>query len=280
MFENFFDMPAVLLCARLIDIVDREEAGKEKYHLIWPDVLSSLIENFDYRSFKEDKGYFYPSMKADIQKYVHPCSDKFKEWLKRLRKDGRILFLITNSQADFSMFVLENAFGKDWLSYFNVAVSRAGKPGFFKNQRPFLEVVNGVAGKDEIRDLEEGHYYAEGNSTDLERFVGKLTNKTDVKVLFFGDSLVSDVYPPKYFANWNTVALLEEMAVEDNSSCTLNQQQQDKENNSSREPDTKKPKFSEDTVSTSAQALRRNRALRSARVLRKDAGMSTADLYN
>ena len=28
MFENFFDMPAMLLCARLIDIVDKEVSYK------------------------------------------------------------------------------------------------------------------------------------------------------------------------------------------------------------------------------------------------------------
>ena len=50
-------------------------------------------------------------MKADVHKYVRTFSDKSKEWLTKLRKEGRKLFLITNSQADFSMFVLKAAFG-------------------------------------------------------------------------------------------------------------------------------------------------------------------------
>ena len=58
-----------------------------------------------------NKGYFYPAMKADVHKYVRTFSDKSKEWLTKLRKEGRKLFLITNSQADFSMFVLKAAFG-------------------------------------------------------------------------------------------------------------------------------------------------------------------------
>lgn len=44
--------------------------------------------------------------------------------------------------------------------------------------------VNEIAGEREVRDLEEGKYYAEGNSMDLERFIGKLTDKKDVKVMF------------------------------------------------------------------------------------------------
>jgi hypothetical protein len=35
--------------------------------------------------------------------------------------------------------------------------------------------------------------------------------------LFCGDSLLSDVYPPRYFSNWKTVALLEELEVEINN---------------------------------------------------------------
>ena len=59
----------------------------------------------------ENRGYFYPALKADVHKYVKPSSEKLKVWLKKLREEGKKLFLITNSQADFSMFVLENAFG-------------------------------------------------------------------------------------------------------------------------------------------------------------------------
>ncbi|XP_028411756.1 5'-nucleotidase domain-containing protein 1-like isoform X2 [Dendronephthya gigantea] len=248
MFENFFDMPAMLLCARLIDIMDTQDTGKEKYKLIWPDVLSSLIVNFDYSSFGDNKGYFYPALKADIAKYIKPTSKKLKEWLKKLRNNGKKVFLITNSQADFSMFVLENAFGADWRSYFDVAISRAEKPGFFRDKNPFVEVVNRVNGKDPIQSLEADKYYALGNSSELEEYLCKLTGKTEMKILFFGDSLLSDVYPPKCFANWQTVALLEELELEiDNEVDGQNDNVNNGEDCADDEPDTKKQKLNEDT---------------------------------
>ncbi|CAB3994135.1 Hypothetical predicted protein [Paramuricea clavata] len=245
MFENFFDMPAMLLCARLIDIVDKEDGGKEKYKLVWPDVLSSLIVNFDYNSFAENKGFFYPALKSDIHKYIKPSSEKLKEWLKKLRNKGMKLFLITNSQADFSMFVLENAFGTDWRSYFDVYISRAEKPGFFRDKRPFLEVVNRVNGKDPVESLEDGKDYAKGNSTQLEKYLAKLSGKTDMKVLFCGDSLLSDVYPPRYFSNWQTVALLEELEVEINNKVCEKHEIDKTDDGTGYEPDTKKQKLNE-----------------------------------
>ena len=43
--------------------------------------------------------------------------------------------------------------------------------------------MNGVTKEEEVKELEEGKYYADGNCADLERFFGKLTGKTDVKVM-------------------------------------------------------------------------------------------------
>ena len=94
---------------------------QEAYSTGLPSVLmtsicsqSSLelnVINCIFGFVSDDKGYFYPALKADISKYIKPTSQKLKEWLKKLRKDGKKVFLITNSQADFSMFALENAFG-------------------------------------------------------------------------------------------------------------------------------------------------------------------------
>ena len=36
-----------------------------------------------------------------------------------------------------------------------------------------------------------------------------------LQVLFFGDSLRSDIYPSKNYASWDTVMLVEEMQAED-----------------------------------------------------------------
>ena len=35
------------------------------------------------------------------------------------------------------------------------------------------------------------------------------------QVVYFGDSMKSDVYPPKHFASWDTVAVLEELEAEE-----------------------------------------------------------------
>ena len=36
-----------------------------------------------------------------------------------------------------------------------------------------------------------------------------------MQVVYFGDSMKSDVYPPKKFIQWDTVAVLEELEAEE-----------------------------------------------------------------
>ena len=56
------------------------------------------------------------------------------------------------------------------------------------------------------------------------------------QVLYFGDSLRSDVFPSKQYANWETVYILEEMDLETMTEC---------EKNNDGEPQAKKQKILE-----------------------------------
>jgi len=42
-----------------------------------------------------------------------------------------------------------------------------------------------------------------------------------MQVLFFGDSMRSDINPAKKYANWDTVLVLEEMEAELNDTCDI-----------------------------------------------------------
>ena len=68
--------------------------------------------------------------------------------------------------------------------------------------------------------------FLEGNSQELTRFIKQHLNKDDdPKVLYFGDSLRSDIVPVKKHSSWSVVMVLEEVVAEQHASCTSNNEQ-------------------------------------------------------
>ena len=50
------------------------------------------------------------------------------------------------------------------------------------------------------------------------RFFSNIPFLSVVQVVYFGDSMKSDVYPPQKFMQWDTVAVLEELEAEEMAS--------------------------------------------------------------
>ncbi|XP_031567807.1 5'-nucleotidase domain-containing protein 1-like [Actinia tenebrosa] len=49
-FETFFDLPAALVAAKLVDVIDAKSGRPEKY-TFWPDIMEAFILNFSPSSF-------------------------------------------------------------------------------------------------------------------------------------------------------------------------------------------------------------------------------------
>ncbi|KAA8583247.1 hypothetical protein FQN60_015793, partial [Etheostoma spectabile] len=45
----------------------------------------------------EDAGTYFPSVKRDPGRYLQPCSDSVKTWLRSMKSAGKVLLLITSS---------------------------------------------------------------------------------------------------------------------------------------------------------------------------------------
>eukprot|EP00112_Aurelia_sp_Birch-Aquarium-sp1_P010513 Seg2241.1 transcript_id=Seg2241.1/GoldUCD/mRNA.D3Y31 product="5'-nucleotidase domain-containing protein 1" protein_id=Seg2241.1/GoldUCD/D3Y31 len=216
-FENFFDMPIGVLCARIVDIIDEKNGKQNEYHF-WPDVVNSLMNSFGPKCFSEHRGYFFSTIKSDADAYVKKCPKDVVEWLRNLRKAGKVTFLITQSHVDYTKFLMKFAIGENWMELFDYVITDAKKPDFFFAQpkdRPFKYTDAKMA--DSICDNLQRHCcYAQGTAIRLENdFKKLLNNKEDIKVVYFGDSPKSDIYPPHKFRQWHTVAILEEMEAEE-----------------------------------------------------------------
>ncbi|XP_017790577.1 PREDICTED: 5'-nucleotidase domain-containing protein 1 [Habropoda laboriosa] len=211
---DYFDVSSSLTFARLIDTLDKEQGGPLNAYNVWPDMLDGLIEMYDRDHFKLDRGHFFPSIKSHPDKYMYKCTTRTKTWLKELKKH-RTTFLITGSNADFVDFTATFVLGEDWKSLFDIIICYARKPGFFNENRPFLQVINYEEGDIiESKDLKRGGMYSQGNWKGLIEFLGYVSDKQNPRCLYVGDNLVQDIYVPNSYAQCDTVAVIEEQMSE------------------------------------------------------------------
>eukprot|EP00794_Sanderia_malayensis_P000515 gene515-1164_t len=227
-FENFFDMPIGVLCARIVDIKDQNKEKISVYDF-WSDMIEALSNSFGPMCFTEHTGYFFSTISENADKYIKKCPREVVKWLKSLKEAGKITFLLTQSHAAYTKFLMEYSIGNDWMDLFDFVLTDAKKPDFFKigtNLRPFL-ALDGEIYSRPVEQLERKTCYAHGNAGILEGTAKRILGKDSIKVVYFGDSPKSDVFPPRNYANWDSVAVLEEMEAEEvhfrkHSSCNTN----------------------------------------------------------
>ncbi|NWV56456.1 NT5D1 protein, partial [Daphoenositta chrysoptera] len=211
LYDNYFDLPGALLCARVVDSLDQHD-GQKKYDF-WKDMVAAIQHNYKISAFKEDCGMYFPEVKNHPDKYLQRCPESVKKWLKQLKNAGKILLLITSSHSDYCRLLCEHVLGNDFEEYFDILITNALKPGFFShtpNQRPFRTLENDEE-QEALLSLDKPGWYSQGNATQLYDLLKKMTGKLDPKVVYFGDSMHSDVFPARHYSNWETVFILEEL---------------------------------------------------------------------
>lgn len=92
-------------------------------------------------------------------------------------------------------------------------ITNALKPGFFSHlpsQRPFRTLENDEE-QEALPSLDKPGWYSQGNAVHLYELLKKMTGKPEPKVVYFGDSMHSDIFPARHYSNWETVLILEEL---------------------------------------------------------------------
>uniref|UniRef100_A0A673JQZ9 5'-nucleotidase domain-containing protein 1 n=1 Tax=Sinocyclocheilus rhinocerous TaxID=307959 RepID=A0A673JQZ9_9TELE len=141
---------------------------------------------FGHISCLEDTGTYFPSVKRCPGRYLQPCSDAVKRWLRSMKKSGKILLLITSSHSDYCRLVCEHILGSDFEELFDIIITNALKPGFFSlvpQQRPFRTLVDDVEDSEGLPSLEKPGWYSQESELDqiLRQRSGQAANnhKTD-----------------------------------------------------------------------------------------------------
>ncbi|KAJ1154998.1 hypothetical protein NDU88_007735 [Pleurodeles waltl] len=210
-YDNYFDLPGALLCARIVDCLGERESSK-KYDF-WKDMIAAIEHNYNSSAFKENSGLYFPALKEHPSKYVHPCPESVKSWIRRLKEAGKILVLITSSHSDYCRLLCEHILGKNFEELFDIIITNALKPGFFSqtpDQRRFHTLENDKE-QDVLPFLDKPGWYSQGNWIQLYDLLKKMSGKPEPKVVYFGDSMRSDIFSAHHYSNWETVLILEEL---------------------------------------------------------------------
>ncbi|XP_038626097.1 5'-nucleotidase domain-containing protein 1 [Tachyglossus aculeatus] len=214
-YDNYFDLPGSLLCAKLVDCLTRN--GVQKPFEFWKDIVAGIQHNYKMSAFKENCGMYFPEVKKDPGKFLQKCPASVTRWLRQLKNSGKVLLLITNSHSDYCRLLGEYVLGSDFTDLFDIVITNALKPGFFSqipNQRPFRTLENDEEGES-LPSLEKPGWYSQGNASQLYELLKKMTGKPEPKVVYFGDSMHSDIFPARHYSKWETVLILEELGMGD-----------------------------------------------------------------
>ncbi|KAJ1865416.1 hypothetical protein LPJ73_000002 [Coemansia sp. RSA 2703] len=138
--------------------------------------------------------------------------------LETLKREGKRLFLLTNSGYDYVNTGLTYLFNtKKWRDVFDVVIVSARKPSWYLSHRPFRLVPTDNGSRRTnvqpwafVDHFEEGQVYSGGN---LMTFTN-ITGYSDRNVMYFGDHLYSDLRDPSIQKGWFTGAIVSELKYE------------------------------------------------------------------
>ncbi|XP_055373214.1 5'-nucleotidase domain-containing protein 1 [Condylostylus longicornis] len=211
---DYFDMPASLVMARAVDLInEKHNSSHLSEYKIWPDILDALVFMYKRENFASGFGEYFEELKNNPNKYIHKSDPYIIKWLQELKKT-KAIFLLTGSNIDFANLTASHALGHNWRNLFDVIIAFAKKPGFFTMNRPFYSFQGGE--EDQIipdNSIKMGNVYAQGNWKSVEKLLAKKFGKTIKKPrsLYIGDNLIQDVYTPSKYCELDTVSLVEEL---------------------------------------------------------------------
>ena len=220
--DSLFALPEAVLYAVLVDYFDRyDPPGKPDYGTLWAHIRECI-------DLAHRDGSIKAIVSAQLESYI-VRDEWLAETLHKFRSSGKRLFLLTNSAWDYTSqvmsYLLDGAHSIDqsypsWRHYFDVVVVSAGKPEFFTEDRPFVELdaQGEPTAKSGDGPFQRGRVYAGGN---IKAFQERARASGD-RVLFVGDHIYGDMLRSRKSSNWRTAMVLQELEHEVTTHDSLN----------------------------------------------------------
>src|SRR5262245_60045649 len=135
--DTLFGLPEAVMYTTLVDWADRQ-TGTVDYDKLFGDIRTAIDEAHRDDTLKS-------VIKADLASFIVK-DPLLGETLHKFRSSGKKLFLLTNSLYDYTSVVMsylldgERKAYPSWRNYFDIVMVGAGKPAFFNELRPFVQL--------------------------------------------------------------------------------------------------------------------------------------------
>ena len=215
-FDTLFDLPEGCLYAALIDLVETAglDLGRSR-HVLFDDIRHTVDELHADGSLKS-------RIVADLDRYFLRDLDLLPT-LQRHRDAGRKLFLLTNSEVEYTAAVMNHLIGDapgSWEELFDLVICSAGKPEYFLPRGRGRAVPEGTH---ELMPNRRGCCFTGGDAFFLESKIGCRGDE----ILYFGDHTYGDILRSKKSVGWRTAMIVPEVEEEIEALTPLVRQRRD-----------------------------------------------------
>lgn len=194
---------------------DNETLHASDVELSFKNLFQDIRTTIDYIHGEEE---LKKVVVSDIAKYIHK-NDKMPVLLDRLRKGGKKLFLLTNSEFNYTNSVMTYLLGdanpeySSWRDYFDVIIVNAQKPRFFAEGTTLrmVDLRTGMLKVGKTTSFEPGQVYNGGSLEIFNRFT-KTTSPNSV--LYVGDHIFADIIVSKKAQGWRNLLVIRELEEE------------------------------------------------------------------
>jgi len=202
--DTLFSIPEISLYAQLVDLLDSRERHV-KYRELYDDVRGAI-----------DAAHADGSIKSIVMRAPrrHLEVDRaLPQTLDRMASRGLRLFLLTNSEPEYTHAVMEQLLAgriearPAWSDFFDLVVARAGKPGFFGGHDDLHRLDPRILGASGGR---RRFAFRGGSVGALERELGVVGDA----ILYFGDHTYGDILRSKRLCGWRTAMIVRRLESE------------------------------------------------------------------
>lgn len=225
--DTLFSVPDAFLYSSAVAYKEKHPKQiKESYEQIYKDVRRAV--DLCHRD-----GYIKDEVRKNPGLYLKR-DPRLISMLRRYRKSGRKVFLVTNSLYDYTDTIMgflyagpnaSNEEASKWTELFDVIIAGSCKPAFMLDTSRALYIVDPVtytlSNTEFIMHGEtaneymaaNGKIFQGGNYLHLHRLLGV---SSGTKVLYVGDHMFSDVLRSKRTLGWRTMLIVPELEHEIN----------------------------------------------------------------
>ncbi|MCP4574413.1 MAG: HAD-IG family 5'-nucleotidase [bacterium] len=214
-FDTLFDLPEGCLYSGIVALAEKGLDLGVSWRTLYDDIRGTV-------DTLHADGTLKTRIIADLGRYFLKDPDLVAT-LERLRSGGRRLFLLTNSEADYTAAVMNHLVGGapgSWEDLFDLVVCFARKPGFFVARGKGEPIP---AGEYDLMPNRSGHCFNGGDAFFLEKAIGHSGDE----ILYFGDHTFGDILRSKKSVGWRTAMIVPEVAEEADALWPLRREQRE-----------------------------------------------------